>query len=479
MRKFVKEISLYGLFLLLIVNYIQGHVVQQKSLDIDIPQRCFPEICNPDNVHFSIVNSTAMTFSWQTLYKTNTSTVQYGLTEALQSSAVGDSSSYQASLSNQSTFYNNDVVVTNLQPSTRYYYRVGDSEGGWSSISYFYTPANYTGDLPGPNSTLLVYADMGIDLGQKVISRLHNLIPPSNSTDTVFDFVLHIGDMSYANDFPSDMYEDIWNAWFETLELLMSVRPYMVAPGNHEYHCGQESCYPQTQNFTAYNARFKMPSFASGGATGHGRNMWYSFNYGNVHYVVIDTETDFPGAPEGTEMFGDQLAWLKQDLQNANQNRHLQPWLVVAGHRPIYSSSIYYYDGATNSPKSDALILAQAMEQLFLDNKIDLFLNGHVHSYERSYPMISSTNFTTSYNNPGAPVYVTSGAAGCTQGLSYTWVYPQPAWSVTRTGLLYGYGILDFYDDVNTQQHAAHWRFIRADNNEVFDEFLLTKDFVQ
>jgi hypothetical protein len=42
--------------------------------------------------------------------------------------------------------------------------------------------------------------------------------------------------------------------------------------------------------------------------------------------------------------FGDQLSWLEADLAKANQNRHKRPWIIVGGHRPIYSSSGGYSD---------------------------------------------------------------------------------------------------------------------------------------
>lgn len=83
----------------------------------------------------------------------------------------------------------------------------------------------------------------------------------------------------------------------------MRVAPYMVLPGtmlkdtkachtdfallgNHEEDCKHEGC-KFSRNFTAYNTRFKMPGDESGSNT----NMFYSYNYANIHFVSISTET--------------------------------------------------------------------------------------------------------------------------------------------------------------------------------------------
>jgi hypothetical protein len=55
--------------------------------------------------------------------------------------------------------------------------------------------------------------------------------------------------------------------------------------------------------------------------------------------VVFESCEDFPNAPE-PERFGDQLAWLEQDLKKANSQREKYPWIIVGGHRPMYSTSI-------------------------------------------------------------------------------------------------------------------------------------------
>lgn len=90
-----------------------------------------------------------------------------------------------------------------------------------------------------------------------------------------------------------------------------------------------------------------MPSDVSGSGGG---NFWYSYDVGMVHYLMFDTETDFPngliGASQkgGVEGFGEaavgsyqnaQYDFIKNDL--ANVDRTKTPWVVASAHRPWVS----------------------------------------------------------------------------------------------------------------------------------------------
>ena len=177
----------------------------------------------------------------------------------------------------------------------------------------------------------------------------------------------------------------------------------MTAPGNHESWCrnpicavqvGQEMLSPplddadasvQTWNFTAYKYKFQMP----GNASGSGTTMLWSMDYYNMHIgtfscllfsfmdghvaergraVGIDTEQDYPGRPldptpaevlaaglKGDAEMGEQesylqLNWLKADLEKANQNRANVPWILIFGHRPIYTASSNNGGSGNNVP---------------------------------------------------------------------------------------------------------------------------------
>ena len=107
--------------------------------------------------------------------------------------------------------------------------------------------------------------------------------------------------------------------------------------------------------------------------------MWYSFNRGNVHYVVISTETDYPNAFFPTN-FGDQLKWLDADLAAAVKQRNVRPWIVVGGHRPLYSNKIGFVEcDKTNTtcwPDKEAAIVSTAFEQAFNKYNVDLVFAG-------------------------------------------------------------------------------------------------------
>jgi hypothetical protein len=99
--------------------------------------------------------------------------------------------------------------------------------------------------------------------------------------------------------------------------------PYMTCIGNHEmdYPNNTWALFNSTDSGgecgVAYLNRFIMPSSDP-------TVPYYSFNYGNVHILLMSTETNFS---KGST----QYKFLEQDL--ANVNRELYPWVIFAGHR--------------------------------------------------------------------------------------------------------------------------------------------------
>jgi len=196
-----------------------------------------------------------------------------------------------------------------------------------------------------------------------------------------YNFSVHLGDIGYADDFelplhiePSSgrTYEAVYDLYQRQTEPFAAVAPYMVAPGNHDVTChatGDFGCPKEQRNFSAFRYRFRMPSMESRAVAisaivagssiidhvaalspqniNNHHNMWYSWQSGSVHFVSVNTESDFPNAPSTPHTvvgggaaggFGDQLAWLRSDLAMA-RNKSDVKWIVAFGHRPWYSST--------------------------------------------------------------------------------------------------------------------------------------------
>jgi len=303
------------------------------------------------------------------------------------------------------------------------------------------------------------------------------------------DLFIHIGDISYADDYflrPEflylDTYENTWDMWQQWMMPLTSVVPYMVLPGNHEAACQEFLTYmvcPSYQtNFTTYQNRFRMPSQESG--AGDVGNMWSSFDYGMVHFVMIDTETDFPNAPEGPNTtlasgpFGGgvnpaQLTWLQNDLQAANENRSSIPWIVVLGHRPAYTGSTFGGGSVDNfSP-----VVQNVFSPIFEQYGVDLYISGHLHFYERMYPIAAGVPEKYSgqvYTNPRAPVYVVNGAAGNDERLTQVTEYNYTLGAYFDNAD-YGYGQIIVHNSSHLQ-----WQYIITNNDSIVDQLWLVQD---
>lgn len=299
--------------------------------------------------------------------------------------------------------------------------------------------------------------------------RLHFPISPRASQISYADDYMLVDPLKFG-------YEQTWNTFMEEMSPVASKLPYMVLPGNHEAQCHSPSCILETSdrghrltNFTAYNARFRMPSHESDGVM----NMWFSYNYGPVHFVHIDTETDFPGAPKDayvgleTGGFGRQMDWLAADLAKASspEERKLRPVIIVAGHRPVYS--VDSTDGHGN-PAGSARALQAAIEPLMLQHNVTLYLCGHKHSYELHWPVADGQLVQRSFYKPRTPVYMVQGAGGNIESYTDYANDPTPSWGRYWEGSYWGVGLM------TVNRTAVSWEMYSAANGSVTDRMLLT-----
>ena len=154
--------------------------------------------------------------------------------------------------------------------------------------------------------------------------------------------------------------------------------------GNHDGYTADSD----TQSGPYYDF-FSFPKEAEAGGIASGTEAYYSFNYANIHFIILDSH-------HSSRAVGDAMYnWALTDIQNTKQD-----WIVTLFHHPAYSK------GSHDSDVEDRLIeMRENFMPMLEANGIDLVLNGHSHSYERSYFLNGHQGFSNSFN----PKQITKG----------------------------------------------------------------------
>jgi Calcineurin-like phosphoesterase/Purple acid Phosphatase, N-terminal domain len=249
-----------------------------------------------------------------------------------------------------------EVTLTGLLPETRYWYSVGTTSAtlaGGGSSSFFKTSPASGVDRP---TRIWVIGDAGaLTAGQAAVYNAYR-----NYTGSIYTNAwLMLGDNVYETGTDAE-YQ---NKFFAIYPDMLKQTPVWLTFGNHD----AGSANSATQSGPYYDD-FSLPKKAEAGGVASGTEAYYSFNYSNIHFVVLDSQ----GSSRSTT--GAMANWLKADLQ-ANK----ADWLIAYWHHPPYSKGNH---------DSDTAIQLIDMRQNFLPilegYGVDLVLSGHSHAYERS-----------------------------------------------------------------------------------------------
>lgn len=240
-----------------------------------------------------------------------------------------------------------EVHVCGLAADTTYYYKVG-GPGHWSQTYEFST-------APAPGTAApFKFAVLGDSRsGPEIYAQIQKA-----AFDQGVDFQLFSGDFV-----DNTQNQSQWEALFGgassgfAVQDALAQRPMMPANGNHD-------------NLSAYyNGLMALPQDVSQGESAQGEE-WYSFDYSNAHFVVVNSES--PSATLTT-----QREWMRTDL--AKVDRAKTPWIFVAFHTPTYSCA--------STHEGDQLPIRAAWQPVFDEFEVDFVLMGHVHNYQRTLPI--------------------------------------------------------------------------------------------
>jgi len=163
-------------------------------------------------------------------------------------------------------------------------------------------------------------------------------------------FVLHTGDLS--ND--TRNWDLLGAEFFEPWRELLRHTTLWTARGNHEY------------GLEPYASVFGISPAVP----------WYSFDYGNLHVVVLDQWNVSGSERMEPERRTAMAEWLERDLVGA---RPRADWIIVAGHQPMFNVA------AHGSEWGRETILP-----ILYRHGVDIVIGGHSHLYERFIPIAPS-----------------------------------------------------------------------------------------
>ena len=266
------------------------------------------------------------------------------------------------------------MLLGGLAPGTTYSYQVASGEAVSGTFSFV------TSATPGSSFSFAAVGDYGGGSTQE--TSIANLIGASDS-----QFIQTLGDNVYPDsqdpDF-STQYSDFDSRFYKPYGPAIAAKSIWVGGGNHEYYSGDRS----------YWNNFWMPN----------NEQWYSYDWGDAHILVLDTEQPFtPGSP--------QYQFAQADLITSQA----QQWRIVAIHRPPYSST---------TAASSSTDVRNHLVPLFELHDVQLVLTGHSHNYERTFPLLGGVP-----QERGGITYVVSGGGG--NGLNQ-FSGQQPTWSAFR-----------------------------------------------
>ena len=324
------------------------------------------------------VTDDSITIVWETSFSATNNSVEYGENESYGHIAYAGGG------------YHHEVTIH--PPSSTGHYRV-ISDGEKSGDFEFELASNC---LSTGHFKAVIFGDSR--------GTWDNWVHSKEVSDAVNaehpDIVIHGGDM--VADGAS---RGQWDEWLTLSMPLMQNSTMFAVLGNHEH------------NNSRYYEIFSLPN----------NEMWYSFDYGPCHFIVLD---DYE--PWGVNSA--QYKWLENDLSSTSM-----PFKIVCFHEPIYCSG-------GHSPRID---VRAAWEPLFEKYGVNLVFQSHNHYYQRTEPIGGITYIVT--GGAGAPLYE-----------------PEDASFVNISKKAYHYCVLDV--SIPDMEIKCSARYV---NGTPFDEFVV------
>jgi len=335
----------------------------------------------PDHVLLSWTGNpaTTQTISWRTDTTVTSGLVEYsmGITLTAGHRVTATKADFTTDLGTAHLF---TATLTGLTPNTAYVYHVGDGTQ-WSDTHTFHTANPQAGSFQ-----FLVFGDSQSGIPDQV-----NYEPWRTTVQHAFAkhpharFLINMGDLVEVGQSGAH-----WNAWFEAAHGVIDTIPEMAVQGNHETYRPNIAAHSLDAGKPVnFSAQFPLPQ--NGPAELQGQV--YSYDYGNVHFAVLDSQEE-EEQPVSGDILAVQQRWLDADLA-VSQAR----WKLVLFHKTPY------YTKASRANEAIKAAFCPIIEKYHAN----LVFNGHDHSISRTYAIAHDTLMARPSQGT---IYLTTGRSG-------------------------------------------------------------------
>jgi len=254
-----------------------------------------------------------------------------------------------------------EVALKNLEPRTKYFYRVVCKDADGKKLTGQLLTFQTAGNLTDPFS-FTVFGDT--QRNPAITGKISKLMWERRP-----NLVLHMGDVVDNGPDKKQWTDDLFKPCSELLGRVC-VFPCI---GNHE------------KNHAHYYKYFSLPA----------PEYYYSFKYNNAEFFVLDSnKSPKPG--------DEQYTWLDRQLAASTAT-----WKFCFHHHPCYNSDADDYGDSWKGHSKNMAPQTAALVPLYEKHKVNMVLNGHIHYYERTYPVRDGK-----VDKKNGVVYLTSGGGG-------------------------------------------------------------------
>ena len=297
-------------------------------------------------------SETGILIRWRTLESTP-SRVRYGLSPKNLSTVVDS-----ATLTDE-----HKVMLSNLLPATTYYYAVGnmtDTLSGADTTHFFVTAPKKGTEMP-INIWAIGDAGYGIPDQRNMRDAYYKYIGQKHT-----NVWLILGDNAYSDGLDEEHQLGMFENMFEGM---LAKTVVWSTPGNHDIRKFRDNPIATAP----YYKIFSTPQNAEAGGVASHNPGYYSFDYGNIHFISL--ETNHTPRYDTSAM----AQWLKKDLA-ANTAK----WTITFMHHPPYSKGSHNSDDTTGEDLR-CTEMRKYIVPILEAGGVDFVITGHSHVYERSF----------------------------------------------------------------------------------------------